>query len=323
MFDRHGKRLCYDTEEAMIAILEGHDIDLNNMPSMFKQATMVDAASHGWNRAIDLMMDMGFSANGTDHKNYTPLGYAAMKGQTVTVKKLIDEYDADIMGRNNAGPSMFDAEFDPIEWFEGYTALELALQHEQYETALVLNDSERWQDYFYIDVWTDCVMSELGMQREAILIEAANGFDETAISVDYRIIVLAVEKGYYAAVKRIFDLYEYDLYDWIEYPIDDRARLAFRITQDDIDAAEEVEGEIGPYLSEWLFQRGLMQLMKESGKRHWLRARQAVRNRWLRKTIVLHWQEQVAQNQTFERDRQEAVATGMGAVSAFVNESLS
>ena len=36
--------------------------------------------------------------------------------------------------RNNAGRSMFDT----TEWFEGYTALELALEHEHYLTAFII-----------------------------------------------------------------------------------------------------------------------------------------------------------------------------------------
>ena len=103
MFDRHGNALRYPTEEAMIALLRGDQLDLDNMRSIFKQAMMVDAASHGWNDAIDVMMELGFSADDTDHKNYTPLGYAAMKGQTATVEKLLTEYGADITARNNFG----------------------------------------------------------------------------------------------------------------------------------------------------------------------------------------------------------------------------
>ena len=127
MFDRHGQVLRYKTEEALIAILEGDQLDHDNLDGIFKQAMMVDAASHGWNAAIDAMMDLDFSADDHDHKSYTPVGSAAMKGQTATVKKLVNEYGTDPTMRNNAS-----------RWFEGYTAVELAIKHEHYDIALFL-----------------------------------------------------------------------------------------------------------------------------------------------------------------------------------------
>ena len=134
MFDRNGAFIKYDTEEEMLAVLKGDRLK-PDLSEIFEQAMVVDAASHGWHTALDYMLqEMGCSPNDHDHKNYTPIGYAAMVGRTATVKKLLIEYDADPTMRNNAGRSMFDAN----EWFEGYTALELALEHEHYLTAFIL-----------------------------------------------------------------------------------------------------------------------------------------------------------------------------------------
>ena len=66
------------------------------MQTYFQQAMVVDAASHGWLTALDLMLtEMDYSVDEVDHKNYTPLGYAAMVGQTKTVKCLLLKYGAD------------------------------------------------------------------------------------------------------------------------------------------------------------------------------------------------------------------------------------
>ena len=299
MFDRHGNALSYPTEEAMLNILRSGQLDLENMRSIFKQAMMVDAASHGWNDAIDVMMDLGFSADDTDHKNYTPLGYAAMKGQTTTVKKLLNEYDADPTTRNNFGPSMFDVD----EWFEGYTALELALEHEHYATAFVLNDPESWGGNYYVDVWTDRVYELLELEKEAVMALASDDFGETVFTIDLRILVLAVEHGQYASVKQILLQTDPFAETALEFLDDDaRARAAFRITQHELDVAlnDDAEPFVGPSMC--LFQRGLMQLIKERTARNWLKARKAVIKRW----TAEYWRDMTARSQ-FERDRQVEV----------------
>ena len=128
MFDRSGNFIRYETEEQMMRVLMGDQLK-PDLPTIFKNAMVVDAASHGWHKALDYMIqEMGFSPDGHDHKNYTPLGYAAMMGQTSTVKKLVEEYDVSVYTRNNFGRSMFNSE----EWFDGYTAFNYALQDDNY-----------------------------------------------------------------------------------------------------------------------------------------------------------------------------------------------
>ena len=61
-----------------MAVLMGDRID-PNLGEIFRQAMVVDAASHGWNEALKLMLNvMGdwYSPHDHDHKNYRPLGYA-------------------------------------------------------------------------------------------------------------------------------------------------------------------------------------------------------------------------------------------------------
>ena len=83
----------------------------------------MDAASYGWNTAIEHMIEiMEFSPNEYDLKNYTPLGYAALKGHYKTAVMLVD-YGCDIDARNNMGPH-----WNGIDWFRGDTALGYALK---------------------------------------------------------------------------------------------------------------------------------------------------------------------------------------------------
>ena len=87
MFDRNGAFIKYDTEEELLAVLQGDRLK-PDLSEIFEQAMVVDAASHGWHFALDYMLqEMGYSPNDHDHKNYTPIGYAAMVGRTETVKK--------------------------------------------------------------------------------------------------------------------------------------------------------------------------------------------------------------------------------------------
>jgi len=146
MFDRQGNLIKYDTEEEMLAVLRGDRLK-PDLREIFEQAMVVDAASHGWHVALDYMLqEMGFSPDDHDHKNYTPIGYAAMVGRHETVKKLLDEYNADPTMCNNAGRSMYDGE----EWFEGYTALELALEGKHNSTAFaILFDFEMRKQYLH------------------------------------------------------------------------------------------------------------------------------------------------------------------------------
>ena len=137
MFDRQGKILSYPTEEALIAILTGDRLD-PHLSHTAKQHMVVDAASHGWNDAMDLMFSMGFSPDDHDMKNYTPLGLAAIAGHLSTIMKLLDEYHCDPYASNNAGPS-YKARG---EWFDGYTALELAIDHNNYECARALMERD-------------------------------------------------------------------------------------------------------------------------------------------------------------------------------------
>ena len=84
MFDRDGDFIKYETEEEMLAVLQGDRLNPDLRP-WFQQTMVVDAACHGWNAALDYMLtEMGYSVDETDHKNYTPLGYAAMQGKTKT-----------------------------------------------------------------------------------------------------------------------------------------------------------------------------------------------------------------------------------------------
>ena len=60
MFDRQGNFLPYPTEEALIAILNSDMLD-PQLSNTAKQHMVVDAVSHGWNDALELMFSMGFS----------------------------------------------------------------------------------------------------------------------------------------------------------------------------------------------------------------------------------------------------------------------
>ena len=133
MFDRQGNFLSYSTEEALIAILNSDMLD-PQLPHTVKQRTVVDAASHGWNDVLDLLFSMGYSPDDHDGKNYTPLGCAALGGQEATLVKLLDEYGCDPFAMNNAGPSYKAGG----EWFAGYSALELAIDHNNYTCARAL-----------------------------------------------------------------------------------------------------------------------------------------------------------------------------------------
>lgn len=144
MFDSNGNHILVTSEEEMLAVLRGEKGDLDfDMSKDVKAMVLVDAASHGWNEAITYMIKtMGFSPVWHDHKNYTPLGYAALSGHLDTVIMLVEEYmdlrDDDgiplIDQRNNMGPH-FDRTKD---WFNGYTALELAAEHKYMRVASFL-----------------------------------------------------------------------------------------------------------------------------------------------------------------------------------------
>ena len=165
MFDRAGNFIKYDTEEEMLAVLQGDRLNPNLQP-YFQQAMVVDAASHGWHAALDHMLThMGYSVDDKDHKNYTPLGYAAMNGRTKTVKKLLLEYDADPIARNNTGPHMFM----PGAWFPGYTAIELALGGEHWGTAelfLTVADTDIEDYLFYSESCTEEEVQEWARKLE-------------------------------------------------------------------------------------------------------------------------------------------------------------
>ena len=106
-----------------------------DLDPVFQQAMVVDAACWGWNDAIEYMInELGFSADDHDHKNYTPLGFAAGQGRLSTVKLLCNEYNVDLYARNNMGPSFKIGD----GWFEGYTALQMALDRDQYHVACFL-----------------------------------------------------------------------------------------------------------------------------------------------------------------------------------------
>ena len=133
MFDRNSTLLVYPTEAELLTILQGDQVD-PSLSECFYTAMLVDAASHGWNKAIEYIVEeCGFEVNAHDHKNYTPLGYAAMMGHLQTVQLLV-EYGADIKHvRNNAGPS-----FSGAGMFEGSTALDLAVENGHEEVACYL-----------------------------------------------------------------------------------------------------------------------------------------------------------------------------------------
>ena len=133
MFDRNGTLLAYPTETELLALLQGDHVN-PSLSECFYTAMLVDAASHGWNKAIEYMVkECDFEVNAYDHKNYTPLGYAAMMGHLQTVQLLV-EYGADIKHvRNNAGPS-----FSGAGMFEGSTALDLAVENGHEEVACYL-----------------------------------------------------------------------------------------------------------------------------------------------------------------------------------------
>ena len=100
MFDRNGKLIRYATEQEMLNVLKGDRMKPNLKP-VWHTTMLVDAVSWGWNTAIKHMIEeMDFSPHEHDHKNYTPLGYAAMKGHYGTAVMLVDEYDCDIDARN-------------------------------------------------------------------------------------------------------------------------------------------------------------------------------------------------------------------------------
>ena len=121
-----------------------------------------------------------------------------MVGRTATVKKLLTEYDADPTIRNNAGESMLDA----AEWFEGYTALELALVHEHYLTAFILIPH---------------VEDDPGAET---FNELLNLGDEPDIEYDdwpNHILKKALRRGHYAAVREMMDSLNW--LDWYEEPM--------------------------------------------------------------------------------------------------------
>ena len=136
MFDRKGKFIEYKTQEQIMLVLKGDRLQPDLDP-VFQQAMVVDAACWGWNDAIEYMInELGFSADDHDHKNYTPLGFAAGQGRLSTVKLLCNEYNVDLYARNNMdmGPSFKIGD----GWFEGYTALQMALDRDHYHVARFL-----------------------------------------------------------------------------------------------------------------------------------------------------------------------------------------
>ena len=296
MFDRHGNTLSYPTEEAMLTILRGDQLDLENMRSIFKQAMMVDAASHGWNDAIDVMMDLGFSADDTDHKNYTPLGYAAMKGQTDTVVRLLFEYGADVTACNNFGPSMFDSN----EWFEGYTALELALERNHFATAILLVRAGS-------SLEANILQMIYSNPEEHPVIDDFNY--ATKRPVEARLFELALERGKYSDAKGMVHYLEHTIKLIIfEHP---RLQTILDVTEAHI-AELNLQGDLdGPhdtlaymdesFGAEFLLKR-LDHLCHKRAARNWLKARKAVRKRW----IVEYWRDCTARSH-LERDRQVEV----------------
>ena len=69
MFDRDGSFIRYKTEADLLAILEEDHLN-PDLPPRCQQRMVVDAASFGWNEAIEYMVDvMGFSAD--DHGKFT------------------------------------------------------------------------------------------------------------------------------------------------------------------------------------------------------------------------------------------------------------
>ena len=296
MFDRHGNALSYPTEEAMLNILRGDQLDLENMRSIFKQAMMVDAASHGWNDAIDVMMDLGFSADDTDHKNYTPLGYAAMKGQTDTVVRLLFEYGADVTACNNFGPSMFDSN----EWFEGYTALELALERNHFATAILLVRAGS-------SLEANILQMIYSNPEEHPVIDDFNY--ATKRPVEARLFELALERGKYSDAKGMVQYLEHTIkLILFEHP---RLQTILEVTEAHI-AELNLQGDVEcprdtlAYMDEsfgadFLFKR-LDHICHKRAARNWLKARKAVMKRW----IVEYWRDCTARSH-LERDRQVEV----------------
>lgn len=139
MFDRDSSFIRYKTEADLLAILEEDRLN-PDLPPRCQQRMVVDAASFGWNEAIEYMVDvMGFSADDHDGKDYTPLGFAAMNGHFKTVKMLIEDYGVDVNAHNCEGPH-----YNGIDWFDGFTALDYALECKHYHVSrfLIENDAE-------------------------------------------------------------------------------------------------------------------------------------------------------------------------------------
>ena len=63
--------------------------------------------------------------DGTDMTNLTPLGAAAMNGHASTIELLIDKFGVSVDAMNCAGLGPVIG----VGWFDGYTALELALEN--------------------------------------------------------------------------------------------------------------------------------------------------------------------------------------------------
>ena len=135
------------TEEDMLAHLKSARFvaaDWADLEECWKVAIVADAAGKGWRIAIQHMVEeMNFPVHGHDDKNYTPLGLAAMGGQYKTVVMLVEEYGADITERNNEGPHFSISG----GWFNGYTALDFALERKHYHVARFL--LEKGAEYEY------------------------------------------------------------------------------------------------------------------------------------------------------------------------------
>ena len=140
MCDHNGTLIPYNTEQEMLDVLKGDRLKPNLEPVW--QATMlVDAASYGWNTAIEHMIEsMEFSLDEYDLKNYTPLGYAALKGHYKTAVMLVD-YGCDIDARNNMG-----RHWNGIDWFRGDTALGYALKSNLFIARFLLGQDASGED---------------------------------------------------------------------------------------------------------------------------------------------------------------------------------
>lgn len=112
---RVGRSGCYDTVRQLIR----HGTDVNTADDDGGTALM-SAAYHGWDGALDLLLDAGANVNAVEEDGYTALMYAAQQGEKTTVNRLLNAHaDASIVNHN------------------GNTALDIALRNQHTETVIM------------------------------------------------------------------------------------------------------------------------------------------------------------------------------------------